>query len=498
MQSNINNQNEDKFISNLGASAPRDGFHNIPARFTYRIYIDPRNNSSLLNSLTEYVKLDGNMGSTDGSIVFSNGLYTIYGVELFVKSDEKEPYKAMLYFTSREEARKLENEFIRLYKEKEAKFTRPIYTLTRNGWYKSGSYDLYEEKNYLGYQSYIKRILKDADNLHKHSAFLDSIGEGNRSLNYLLYGAPGTGKTTLVKIIANQLRIPIYNVKGTDTFNFTISQLLTPKIRDHYDHCDDQKTIIVLFEDFDRNITENRMAMDDILNALDGIQNSHNIIRFFTGNNCDVIFRNAALTSRFNYLFGYETPTADMMRHKLYSFLSVYTNCDKDAIESTLDLVKINLFMDKISAIRKRTSELSLRTFANYVKLYIFNEDTYLDDLIANVDALEQHNNMKLEEKRRKEFVKADPELAANSASTVVDDNRHPFDINIKEVINNPANFLELAKNKLSYEEMNKLIHVVSLFSTTSQPVTDTKTETTDSTQDAQDLCIILNTDKSL
>jgi hypothetical protein len=32
---------------------------------------------------------------------------------------------------------------------------------------------------------------------------------------------------------------------------------------------------------------------------------------------------------------------------------------------------------------------LSLRSFSNYVKLYIFNENSYLDDLIANIRSLE-------------------------------------------------------------------------------------------------------------
>jgi hypothetical protein len=398
-----NNDNNKTHAKPLEVSISENNWR-VPSKYTYRIYISSNTTTKWIQNMAEYTNVDGNIGTTDGSACLSDGVeYVVHGVELYAAFKQIPPTSGYLYFKSKEDAVELEHVFDRLDREKQAKFKRPIHSLTMNGWRLKGQYDLYEEKNYLGYQEYIQRILKDVGNMHANSTFLDSIGEGNRSLNYLLYGLPGTGKTTLVKIIANLIKAPIYNVKGTDTFNFTLSELLTPK-RDSFDNT---KAIVLLFEDFDRNLTKYKLAMDDILNALDGIQNDTHIIRFFTGNNCNVIFENAALMSRFNHIFAYDTPTPDMLRHKLYKFLSNHTNGDDsvDTIEAKLDLEKINKFMNAIVDLQNKSDTISLRTFANYVKIYIFNKDTYLDDMITNIDNLETHHSMILNKAKKRKAV---------------------------------------------------------------------------------------------
>jgi len=79
------------------------------------------------------------------------------------------------------------------------------------------------------------------------------------------------------------------------------------------------KPVLLLFEDFDRFIVrdDNKELMGLILNAMDGFDDSGNTIRFFTGNDCEVIFQEKALINRISgkYKFGY--PTSDMFRAKL-------------------------------------------------------------------------------------------------------------------------------------------------------------------------------------
>jgi hypothetical protein len=292
-------------------------FKGIPAGYNYRM-ICPLD-SDINKLIGEFCECNGHMYNFNRTAVIATGEYDMLDIKVYVV-DNHNSCKMYYYFNDASNAMALISKLNELKKISNTKNERPLYLMTIQGWKLNSSYDLYEENNYLGYRSYVNRVLLEISNLDKYSKFLNSIGEGNKTLNYLLYGAPGTGKTTLVKIIANKLKLPIYNIKGIDTSSFSVASLLSPKTGGlSFD------TVILLFEDFDRNISEGKMTMSDILNALDGIQNNHKIIRFFTGNDCDVIFKNKALISRFNGIFKYNTPTMEMIKHKLYKFLSIYT-----------------------------------------------------------------------------------------------------------------------------------------------------------------------------
>jgi DNA polymerase III delta prime subunit len=391
----------------------------IPAEYKYHLICQINQPGNLLGLLAMVHKDPfGNMGNPDKTVLPPTGEYEILGIKIFIV-DRHIDGLAYTHFYSREECEKLYDIIYDLHDQKIESKSERMYSFDKSGWRYSNNYIAYDEKNYIGYKTYVDKIMQDVQSLSQNSEFLKSIGETNSSLNYLLYGAPGTGKTTLVKLIASKLRCPIYQVKSSNLANSNISVLLDPlsdfksKLYNDLNYIElerkskSKRYTIVLFEDFDRNIGENNISISDILNALDGIQPNELYIRFFTGNNCEMIFDNIALTSRLNGIFKYDTPNISLLRNKLYKFLTYYAGSE-DEVESKLDVKKINTFLRAISDLQKNSPNITIRSFSNYVRLYLFNTDTYLDDMIKNIKELEfltelsSKNDEFLEDKQNK------------------------------------------------------------------------------------------------
>lgn len=105
-------------------------------------------------------------------------------------------------------------------------------------------------------------------------------------LGWLLYGTPGTGKTSLVKAVGYELDLPIY-VFSLSTFD---NQSFTTK----WQRMKESTPCIALFEDIDtvfhgrNNINKNMegtaLTFDTLLNCIDGIEDSSGIFTIITTN----------------------------------------------------------------------------------------------------------------------------------------------------------------------------------------------------------------------
>ncbi|AYV83481.1 MAG: AAA family ATPase [Hyperionvirus sp.] len=250
------------------------------------------------------------------------------------------------------------------------KFQIHRYSAEDNYWYLDNTYKFKSMSELIGYDSYVDNIERDISNFSLHSEFLNSIGE-NKSLNYLLYGPPGTGKTTLIRTLASKHNFAIFIVNPNGLDYSHLADVLNPRM-------DVVGPKLLLFEDFDRFLEDGskEIVMSQILNSLDGLDDSSNILRFFTGNNCDVIFKNKALINRMSAKFKFDYPSLAMFRAKLMRFLTYRKDAvnDQDKIEKFLNLVE--------------TKKITMRPFVNYCIRYLF-EENYIDEMVKHHEELD-------------------------------------------------------------------------------------------------------------
>ncbi len=131
-------------------------------------------------------------------------------------------------------------------------------------------------KNRLQYE-----VLDDIKEFFKKEKYYNKIGIPYRR-GYLLYGCPGTGKTSLVKALAGELDIPIYILNISKDMKENQFQSLISDVP--------QKSIIVI-EDIDCLFTGKRkmdkkynITFKTILNAIDGLISPYGTLLFLTTN----------------------------------------------------------------------------------------------------------------------------------------------------------------------------------------------------------------------
>lgn len=107
----------------------------------------------------------------------------------------------------------------------------------------------------------------------------------------LLWGKPGTGKTSFVRAMAQSLDLPVYV--------FDIVTMSNQELTENWSTAASNAPCIVLFEDIDRAFddkqqlrqpTEHKtLTLDCLLNCISGVDQSHGIITVLTANNKEAL-----------------------------------------------------------------------------------------------------------------------------------------------------------------------------------------------------------------
>lgn len=299
------------------------------------------------------------------------------------------PSRCFLSFRSRSTFEVLMNQINKVIEAKQnsartIKSKTPIFRYQGyGGWTKEKDYQIKPRSQIVGYDHYIDAIMNSIRNHEENTEHLERIGE-NKSLNFLLYGAPGQGKSSILRIVASELGMAIFIVKPLELRGDNIYEVLNPKHlwqtmsngdkfgNDDTDSDSEEKPakkkkksmrIMIVFEDFDRFLSSGKRpeVMSEFLNGLDGICNSNDVVRFFTGNDCQVILNNEALINRMAGRFKFDYPTEQMYRQKLLDILVPGTLFEQADFDTLIEKAKEN--------------KVTMRPFISHAVRFLFDKN---------------------------------------------------------------------------------------------------------------------------
>lgn len=132
--------------------------------------------------------------------------------------------------------------------------------------------------------------------------------------NILFYGLPGTGKTMLVKALANELEVPLYLIKATSLIGDHVGDGAT-KIHDLFKKASENSPSIIFIDEIDaialhRSFQSLRGDVSEIVNSLltemDGISENESVITIGATNNPTSL--DFAVRSRFEEEIEFKLP----------------------------------------------------------------------------------------------------------------------------------------------------------------------------------------------
>jgi AAA+ superfamily predicted ATPase len=237
------------------------------------------------------------------------------------------------------------------------------------------------QSDLVGLDEFFVTMERDLRAITEREALSKKMGIDS-GFNYLIYGKPGTGKSSSVKALAYKLDLPIYCVNLARISPNHISNALSPK--------DTSPIKLVLVEDFDRYIQGNKKAdyMSDLLNALDGIQSTYGTIRIFSANFPENVLVDTALVSRISRFIEFKLPTVNEMTHHLLNLFPENKAGAEQLAKMVTDL------------------EMSIREVNNYLSRFLVDKDILLEAINGFPNWLAQMKKIKELEAKNRELMK--------------------------------------------------------------------------------------------
>jgi chaperone BCS1 len=199
-------------------------------------------------------------------------------------------------------------------------------------------------------------------------------------LNILMYGLPGTGKTSCIHAIASEIDTDI----GIIHFGRTVDDTMLTKAINQMSNLD--KCRILVLEDIDSLFSDERKAHDSaknsitlsgLLNCLDGLSRNEGLIIFMTTNRRDILEDAALVRScRVDIDMEFKDATEDQIRQMFHYYFPEHV---KAGTESALDAAVETLVEKKCTTAtlqqyfferRHCSNILELPNFKNYWSKY--------------------------------------------------------------------------------------------------------------------------------
>ncbi len=256
-------------------------------------------------------------------------------------------------------------------------------------------YDRYDRSNTTyhkelistGLENHFEMLQHDVEMFEQKKLFACKLGVSNTGRNYLLYGPPGNGKSTLVKDFVSKNGYCLY-LTGQNLF--FANAKLNPLKRNV------NNINVILIEDFDKTPMEKK-SETELLNAMNGIGKADDIIRFFTANDITKIVQNQALMSRFTRVFFLDNPsTANIITHltkifpKEISDIPNFINkLEEKSLIGKISFRNLDNFLYRYFTF----DDTTIKTATVYIDNWV-DELTHLDNSVANSDDKSQINNL--------------------------------------------------------------------------------------------------------
>jgi hypothetical protein len=218
-----------------------------------------------------------------------------------------------------------------------------------------------------------KDLLQDLINFYnpEHIKAYTELGI-NHTRMYMLYGLPGTGKSTLIRCVASHFKKNIAYVYIKHDMNYDNFRNLMSNVPDNS---------IVCFEDVDSLFVELReqksgLTFSGFINVFDGIDISKNLVVFFTTNNLELLDK--AIIRRISYFIEFKYATKEQIQEMFNTFFPKYSD-------------SFDKFYENV-----RNTKTTINVMEKFFIKYIFEdivEKSYLFGKFANGELLLKENN---------------------------------------------------------------------------------------------------------
>lgn len=172
-----------------------------------------------------------------------------------------------------------------------------------------------------------------------------------------VFGPPGTGKTTLVRTVAEQLNLPVYV--------YDLASLNNEEMRKEWSKMQEDAPCMALIEDIDtvfqgrKNIVEgkekDKLSFDCLLNCLDGIEQSNGLFVVVTTNKPETLDAALVRDGRLDRKIFVGLPSEDAL-------LTLCKRILKEYPERWDELVKIGIeYKETMSTFQNRCNKLAIQ-----------------------------------------------------------------------------------------------------------------------------------------